>query len=97
MNQGGPGQPGPLYGETPMGGLRKMPFYTFRLLEITVPAEYNALTDSQKEKFKMIISCGIIDTNPGSIILEAIYDLFPEGTATRASLDALLTYTPPGP
>jgi len=70
-------------------------FETYRLIEVIVPSEYNALSDANKERIKMILSCGTIDMRSGSFIREMIFGLFPEGTDTYSALAEMLTYIPP--
>ena len=74
-----------------------VPFSTHLILGATVASEYTTLTDAQKDIYKMIISCGFIDTHPGNPVIDKIFTMFPSGTQTRTNIEALLTYTPPGP
>lgn len=80
-----------------MGGQAKNPFPTYELLECIDAAEYNALTEGNKERIRLVISCGVINTTGGNKLLDMVKNIFPVGTTTRTALDALLSYTPPGP
>lgn len=71
-------------------------FFTHYLLQIVLayPSEYAALSDVNKNKLKMILSCGIINMNNGSFMREKVFEIFPSGDIYDA-LTALLAYTPP--
>jgi len=71
-------------------------FLTNHLLEIvlTYPSEYAALSDADKDRLKMIISCGVINMNNGSYMREKVFEMFPSGDIYDA-LTALLAYTAP--
>jgi len=71
-----------------------IPFPTHLILGATVSGEYVALTDAQKEIYKIIVSCGNIDAHPGNPVIERIFNLFPQGTQTRINLETILTPIP---
>lgn len=56
-----------------------------------VPAEYNALTDAQKDYVRMILSLGVCNLNTGSLERATLTSVFGVGTATRANLLALIS------
>ena len=68
-----------------MTALRK----TYKIIEATVPAEYNALSDNNKDRYKLIISAAIIDFSEGTTVKNALWAMFGEGTTTRVNLEAL--------
>jgi len=79
----------------PKTGYSCRPFPTYLFLEVIVASEYNALTNGQKEKLKMILSCGTVDMMVGSLVRADIFTLFPEGTETYDNLIYLLAPTSP--
>ena len=62
---------------------------TYLIIELTAPAEYNALSDANKDRYKTIISAGIIDFRDGSLAKTALWAMFSEASATRANLEIL--------
>jgi len=62
---------------------------TYRIIEATVPAEYNELSDNNKDRYKLIISAGLIDFSDDTTVKSALWAMFPEGTDTRVNLEAL--------
>jgi len=74
--------------------LASVRFETYRIAECIDASEYNALTDGQKEKLQIILSCGFINMGEGSILRNQILTLFPDGTTTYANLMAILEYIP---
>ena len=68
---------------------------TYKILECVIPSEYNALSDNNKEKLKILLSCGEIDTRVGNDLRASLEAIFPEGTATRTKLDAMFYQAPP--
>jgi DnaJ-class molecular chaperone len=62
------------------------PIYTYQIVEATVDSEYNALTESQKNIYKMIISVGVVDFSEGSQVRTKLLDIFGEETTTRNNL-----------
>ena len=68
-----------------MPALRK----TYKIIEATVPAEYNALSDNNKDRYNLIISAALIDFSEGTIVKGALWAMFGEETTTRANLELL--------
>lgn len=60
--------------------------FSYQVVEATVDSEYVALSSSQKEVYKMIISLGQIDFAEGSNVRDKLLDMFGEGTTTRTNL-----------
>lgn len=77
-------------------GLASVDFQTFRLVELMIDHsdEFAALTGPERERVRMIISCGKIDMSLGSTIRARIFELFPEGTDIYADLTEMLSFTP---
>ncbi len=65
-------------------------FFTHQVSDATAPAEYNALTDGQKEVYSLIISMGIVSLADGTNTKAALWSLFGDGTTTRANLVTLI-------
>lgn len=80
----------------PETGMASTRFYTWRLQELiaTYKQEYDDLQGPERKEVDMIVSCGIIDMNPGSVLRDRLFTLFPSGDIYEA-LTALLAYTPP--
>ena len=64
-------------------------FLTHEIMEATDPIEYSALSDANKDVYKIIISAGTISLLEGGTVRAALEFMFPGGTTTRANLDAL--------
>jgi len=67
---------------------------TFRILEATTATDYNALSAGQKDAYKMILSCGLVDLAEGAPMKIRLWDLFGEETDTYANLESLLEAPP---
>ena len=55
---------------------------TYLIVKYTNLAEYNALSDANKEKYKIIVSTSSADLAEGSSLKDMLWDMFPEGTIT---------------
>jgi len=81
------------------GGEASATFLTKLLMELilTYPSDFTALTDGKKLQVGMIISCGAIDMQVGSICRTTLMEsIFPSGDIFDG-LTELLAYTPPPP
>lgn len=76
-------------------GMACTPCPTYRILECIDDGEYTALSLGNKKKIDLIISCGTVDTCPGSIIHNVLEAIFPSGL-TRTALDELFSPIPGG-
>lgn len=65
-------------------------YHTYQIVEATDTSEYNALSDTWKERYGAILSCGMVDLSEGTKIRIALWTMFGEGTTTRANLEALI-------
>ena len=63
---------------------------THRILDATDSTEYNNLSDSNKEAYGLIISCGYVDLAVDSPTRIKLWNMFGEGTTTRTNLEDLL-------
>lgn len=81
-----------------MPSLASAKFRTYRLVELIFdyPSDYNGLNDSEKIGLALIISCGKIDMQDGSVIRNKIFDMFPSGDI-HDELAAMLLYIPSEP
>jgi len=70
--------------------LRPNIFHTYKILALTDASEYNALSDANKDAYRMIISCGKARLIEGADLLDKLYNMFGEGTTTRDNLEALV-------
>ena len=66
-------------------------FLTHEIMEATDPLEYSALSDANKDAYKMIVSAGTVSLLEGGTVRAALEFMFPEGTTTRTNLDALIS------
>lgn len=64
--------------------------YAYEILDATDTTEYNALSDANKDAYKMILMCGIVDLTEGTQSHTKLWNIFGEGTTTRTNLEALL-------
>lgn len=62
---------------------------TYKLYNCIVPAEWNALTDPQRQNVRDILMLGQADGSPGTTVRTVLTTIFPQGTQTRANLVAL--------
>jgi len=65
-------------------------FFSHRIFEATVPAEYRDLSDANKAAYGLILSCGLVDLSAGSNARTLLSGMFGAGTTTRANILALL-------
>ena len=63
---------------------------TYKIIESTDPSEYIALSNANKDLYKIIISAGVVDINEDSLVRNILWGMFSEGTTTREGLDTLL-------
>lgn len=68
---------------------------TSALLECVKASEYNALSDANKEAFKMIISCGAINIAAGGKLRARLLNMFGEESDTYAALLVSMGTEPP--
>ena len=66
-------------------------YHTHEVLEATVAAEYNALSDANKDAYKQIISCGIVNLTDGNALRNKLWNMFDAQSTTRANLLTLLS------
>ncbi len=66
-------------------------FESYAVLETFDAAEYNALTDTQKEGVQSIISCGRVDLADGRKSKTRLWNWFGAGSDTVANLEALIS------
>ena len=59
---------------------------TYRILNITEPSEYNALSAAYKEAYKVAISAFVVDLEPGTPVYNNLWAMFPEGSTTGDAL-----------
>lgn len=64
------------------------------LLEALDITEYNALSDANKERVKILLSCGTINLAVGSQTRSILDTIFPTGTATNAAVKVLVGNPP---
>lgn len=72
------------------GSAGRADFHTHEILEATVGAEYNALSDANKDAYVLIISCGIINLTDGNALRAKLWNMFDDQSTTRANLITLL-------
>jgi hypothetical protein len=63
---------------------------TSLILDCVSPTEYAALVDAAKDGFRLIISCGQVDLSEDSLAFSRLHQIFPDGTATWASIQNML-------
>ena len=63
---------------------------TYKIMEATDIDEYNALSDSNKNAYGMLISCGVVDLSDGTQIRTNLWSMFDSESTTRANLITLL-------
>jgi len=68
---------------------------TAALLTCVKGSEYNALSDINKDAFRMIISCGAINIVAGSALRERLLSMFGEESDTYAAMMASMGTEPP--
>jgi hypothetical protein len=62
---------------------------TYRIVEATDSTEYNALSDTNKGRYALIISAGLVDLMDGTAIRSTLWSMFGDGTTTRDNIIAL--------
>ena len=65
-------------------------FFTYQIIEATVASEYNALSAANKDAYRQIISCGVVDLTDGTRIRTKLWNIFDSESETRAALITLL-------
>lgn len=69
---------------------------TYKIYNLIVAADFNALTTANQQLVRDILGMGAVDCSPGTAIRARIVSLFPNGTATFTALSALAaTYDSP--
>ena len=64
---------------------------TYKIIEATDATEYAALSDANKDAYKMIVSCGTVDLADGTVVRTKLMAMFGAGTTTRANLVELVS------
>lgn len=64
---------------------------TYKIVEATVASEYAALSDANKDLYKIILSCGVVDLSTGTAVRNYLMSMFGAGTTTRANLVTLVS------
>jgi len=65
-------------------------FQSYEILEAMDTTEYNALTDTQKDGVKILLSCGRVDLNVGKAGRVRLLNWFGAQSTTITNLAALL-------
>lgn len=65
-------------------------FSTYKIMEATLASEYNALSAANKDAYRQIVSCGIVDLTDGTSIRTKLWNIFDSESTTRAALITLL-------
>lgn len=63
---------------------------TYKILDNTDPGEYVALSDANRDLYKLIISAALVDLSDGTTTQLVLWGMFGEGSKTRISLGKLL-------
>ena len=66
-------------------------FHSYQILEALDVDEYNALTATQKDGVKVLLSCGLVDLNDGKAGRVRLWNWFGAESTTVANLTALLS------
>ena len=66
-------------------------FQSYKVLECLDATEHAALTDTQKDGVKTLLSCGCVDLNDGKAGKVRLWNWFGAESTTVANLTALLT------
>jgi hypothetical protein len=64
--------------------------FTYEVSDNTVVAEYNALSDAQKDNYNVILSMGIVDLSAGTTTRASLWSMFDSESTTRANLLTLI-------
>lgn len=85
--------------QTVTGAAIAMIVPTYKIYNLIVRSEFNALDAAGQQSVRDIIGMGTVDTSPGTQLRNQIVTLFPNGTATLAALSGLAAPydTPPIP
>lgn len=62
---------------------------TYKIYNLIVASEFNALIAANQQLVRDILGMGTVDASPGTAIRARIISLFPNGTATFTALSAL--------
>ena len=62
---------------------------TYKIIEATDSSEFNALTDNQKDVYKMIISAGRVDISEQSVVYQKLLAFFGAESTTMVGVDSL--------
>jgi len=62
---------------------------TYKIIEATDIAEYNALTDNQKELYRLFISAGKVSIAEDTTVYTTLQTFFGAESNTMAGIDAL--------
>ena len=65
-------------------------FHSYEVEPCLDGTEYNALTDTQKEGVKIILSCGRVDLSDGASMKTRLWNWFGAESTTVANLTALI-------
>lgn len=76
------------FGDTTPPGIDHV--QTHEILDATDASEYNALSDNNKDAYKMIISCGLVDLSDNTSARTKLWNMFDAQSTTRANLITLL-------
>lgn len=69
---------------------------TYKIYNLIVASEFNALTSTNQQLVRDILGMGTVDSSPGTQVRARMVALFPNGTTTFANLSALAaTYDTP--
>ncbi len=71
------------------GETKSMRLSAGQLFNAFDPAEFDALDDKGKARIRDVLNLGDIDASPGTHVAAILDALFPDGSASRALLDAL--------
>ena len=64
--------------------------FSTELFNLTDKAEYDGLTAQQKDYFRLLVSCIMIDLRTGSQMKTLLYSMFGLGTVTRTRIAAVI-------
>jgi len=67
--------------------------WAYKILDATNASEYNALSDANKDAYRLIASCGVVNFDEGSATYTKLFNIFPDGTTTYDALVALANPT----
>jgi DnaJ-class molecular chaperone len=64
--------------------------HTYEIMEATDASEYNALSDANKDAYRQIVSCGIVNLADGTALRGKMWNMFDSESTTRANIIELL-------